>query len=820
MASRFIRFGATLLAVLMAAPAGAQLIISEFRQRGVGGDNDEFIEIHNSSPIPHTVAGGGGGYAVVASDGAVRGVIPNGVVIPGKGHYLLANPAAYSLSNYPAGPNATALADNVYFTDIPNNAGIAIFNTNVPADFTLANRLDAVGPSSEANPLYREGSGYPPITPLNINYAMVRDACGKSGSITAFGPCAAGGAYVDTDDNSTDFVFVDALGASAGAGQRLGPPGPQNLGSPVSNGGTSAQRLDTCILERLAPNRVRDPTMDPTNNNTWGTIDIRHTFTNTSAANITRLRFRIVDLTTFPAPWGTADLRSRTAPSITVTVDRPPCGSGTSDIVVSGTTLEQPPLQSNGGGFNGSLSVDAVTPITPLAPGASVDVRFLLGVQQTGNYKIGLVPEGSPSAGDGQVLMLVGCIDSCASVTSITRASANPTNASDVSFTVNFSTAVEGVDSTDFVVATTGTLAGAAVTSVTGTGSSRTVTVDTGSGDGVLRLHLIDDGSIGAVGGVPPLGGNFTSGEPYDLDRTGPSATVEQAGSQADPTGTSPVRFTVTFNESVVDFDGADVTLGGDAGATVADISSGFDWTYTVAVSGMTGPGTVTASIPAGVVSDVIGNTNAASTSTDNSVDFATVPAAPTSLSAVSGEGRATLTFVLPTDDDGTPILGYTAVCESASGTVEADGGGSPLLVTGLTNGVHYDCTVLAYNGVGAGPPSNSAAVFPQSVPLAPVILAVFEGDAQAQIHFAPPPSDGGSAILHYEVICSDGAATIDATGTDSPILVTGLVNHTTYSCVVLAHNAFGDGPPSAALSVRPPDNLLHEDGFEAVEAP
>ena len=179
MASRFMRFGATLLAALIAAPAGAQLVIGEFRQRGVAGDNDEYIEIHNRSTAPHTVAGGGGGYAVVTSDGTVRGVIPNGVVIPGKGHFLLVNPAAYSLTSYPAGPNATAIADLLYFTDIPNDAGIAIFNTNLPADFTLANRLDAVGPSTVADALYREGTGYPPLAVFNINYAMVRDACGK-----------------------------------------------------------------------------------------------------------------------------------------------------------------------------------------------------------------------------------------------------------------------------------------------------------------------------------------------------------------------------------------------------------------------------------------------------------------------------------------------------------------------------------------------------------------------------------------------------------------------------------------------------------------
>ena len=820
MAPRFLRFGAALLAVLVASPANAQLAISEFRLRGPGGASDEFIEIRNRNATDFTIAGAGSGYAVVTSDGVTRAVIPNGVVIPGHGHYLLVNSVGYSLGNHPAGPGTTATGDLAYTTDIPDNIGIALFSTSLPAAFNVVNRIDAVGSTSEANTLYREGTGYAALPAGIVNHAFVRDTCGKSGSIAAFGPCSANGEPVDTDDNATDFIFVDINATPSAAGQRIGAPGPQNLTSPAGNGGTTAQRLDTCVPLRAAPNRVRSTAMDPPSNSTWGTVDIRHTFTNTSAANLTRLRFRVVDVTTFASPGGIADLRVRSAEPITVTVDRPPCGTGTSDINVSGTTLETPPSQPNGGGFNSTLSVDAVTPATPLAPGASIDVRFLLGIQQTGNYRIGLVPEGTPSAGDGSVLMFDGCMDACVGVTSITRASANPSNASTVDFTVNFSAAVDGVDSTDFVVATTGSLVDAAVTAVTGSGTSRTISVDTGSGDGVLRLHLIDDGSIAAVGGFPPLGGNFTTGEPYSVDRTGPSVTIEQAASQPDPTDASPIRFTVTFSESVLDFDGADVIVGGDAGATTAQISNAFDSTYTIAVSGMTGPGTVTASIPAGIATDVLGNTNAASTSIDNSVAFATVPAAPTALSAVSGEGQASLTFVAPGDDGGQPILGYTARCESEAATVEIDAGGSPILVTGLGNGVDYGCTVLAYNAIGDGPPSNTAAVFPQSVPLAPTLLVLFEGDAQALLHFAPPSSDGGSAILHYQALCSDGMDTVGGAATGSPILVTGLVNHTTYSCVVIAHNAFGDSPPSAALSVRPPDNLLHEDGFEPLETP
>ena len=57
-------------ALLAAVPAEAQLIISEFRVRGPAGAQDEFIEIYNNSGADHTVAGGGIGYAIVASDGA------------------------------------------------------------------------------------------------------------------------------------------------------------------------------------------------------------------------------------------------------------------------------------------------------------------------------------------------------------------------------------------------------------------------------------------------------------------------------------------------------------------------------------------------------------------------------------------------------------------------------------------------------------------------------------------------------------------------------------------------------------------------------
>lgn len=391
-------FACTPFGVSSATPG--QLIISEFRVRGPSGANDEFIEIYNNSGADHSVAdsGAGTGYAVAASDGVARCVIPNGTVIPNRGRYLCTNSVAYSLSGYATG-NAT------YTADIPDNAGIALFNTSVAANFTLANRLDAAGSTSEANTLYKEGAGYPALTPFSINYSFVRDECGKGGSITTFGACPSGGALVDTNSNAADLYFVDTNGTSAGAGQRLGGPGPENLASPIQR---TAQfpflLLDSTVGAALPPNRVRDFTSDPVNNSTFGTIELRRRVVNSTGGNVTRLRYRVIDITTFPAPSGIADLRTRTSSLVVVSGinDAATClasnGVATTPctINVQGTTLEDPPSQPNGGAFNSTFSSGTITLGTPLANGSSINIRLLFGIQQTGSFKVFLNIEALP----------------------------------------------------------------------------------------------------------------------------------------------------------------------------------------------------------------------------------------------------------------------------------------------------------------------------------------------------------------------------------------------------------------------------------------
>jgi hypothetical protein len=65
-------------------------------------------------------------------------------------------------------------------------------------------------------------------------------------------------------------------------------------------------------------------------------------------------------------------------------------------VTVKGTTLETPPAQAMGGAFNSSMTAGTITLATPLAAGASPNLQFLLGVQQTGSFKFFINVEALP----------------------------------------------------------------------------------------------------------------------------------------------------------------------------------------------------------------------------------------------------------------------------------------------------------------------------------------------------------------------------------------------------------------------------------------
>jgi hypothetical protein len=86
----------------------------------------------------------------------------------------------------------------------------------------------------------------------------------------------------------------------------------------------------------------------------------------------------------------------------------------------------------------------------------------------------------------------------------------------------------------------------------------------------------------------------------------------------------------------------------------------------------------------------------------------AVVPGAPTSATAIAGDTQAIVSFTAPASNGGAAITGYT-VTASPADVPPVSGAGSPIVVTGLTNGQAYTFTVTATNNVGTGAASTAS---------------------------------------------------------------------------------------------------------------
>ncbi|HSL43821.1 MAG TPA: ExeM/NucH family extracellular endonuclease [Anaerolineales bacterium] len=192
--------------------------------------------------------------------------------------------------------------------------------------------------------------------------------------------------------------------------------------------------------------------------------------------------------------------------------------------------------------------------------------------------------------------------------------------------------------------------------------------------------HTFQVRAIDGAGNQDPTPASFT----WTVDTTAPSVTVNQASGQNDPTGTSPINFTVAFSEAVTGFDSSDVVLSGTAGATTA-VVTGSGTTYNVAVSSMTANGTVTASIPANAATDAAGNGNTASTSTDNTVTYNnTAPTVAVAAGGMCSASGGTLNLTLADAEGGTLTLSGTSSNTSAvpNANIVFGGSGSNRTVT------------------------------------------------------------------------------------------------------------------------------------------
>jgi FtsP/CotA-like multicopper oxidase with cupredoxin domain len=325
---------------------------------------------------------------------------------------------------------------------------------------------------------------------------------------------------------------------------------------------------------------------------------------------------------------------------------------------------------------------------------------------------------------------------------------------------------------------------------ITATGTSSPITV-TGLTNGTAYTFTVAATNAAGIGlssnpsnSVTPAA--MVPGAPTNVIATAGNAQATVSFTAPASDGGSPITgYTVTSFPA----GGVDANAGTTATThTITGLTNGTAYTFTVTATNAVGTGLAS--------------------SPSNSVTPATVPGAPTLVTAVAGNAQATVSFTAPASDGGSLITGYTVTSLPAGG-VDANAGTTATThtITGLTNGTAYTFTVTATNAVGTGPasgPSNS--VIPATVPGAPTNVIATAGNAQATVSFPAPASDGGSPITGYTVTSLPaGGVDANAGTTATTHTITGLTNGTAYTFTVTATNAVGTGPASSpSNSVTP----------------
>lgn len=284
----------------------------------------------------------------------------------------------------------------------------------------------------------------------------------------------------------------------------------------------------------------------------------------------------------------------------------------------------------------------------------------------------------------------------------------DPTSTAPINFTVVFSNPVGDFAAGDVTIG--GTAGGTKTATVTGGPTSYNVAISGMTTTGTVIV------SVGAGVATDAAGNSNTASTSTDNTVTwqpgAPTVTINQATTQADPTATSPINFTVVFSTAVTGFTGSDVVISGTAGGTKTATVTGSGPTYNVAISGMTTAGTVIATIPAGAAT-AGGVGNLASTSTDNTVTWA--PGAPTvTINQASGQADPTSTAPINfTAVFSTSVTGFTAsdvtITGTAGGTKTVTVTGGPTTYNIAVSGMTTSGTVIA--SIPANVAQNASAV-------------------------------------------------------------------------------------------------------------
>ena len=335
---------------------------------------------------------------------------------------------------------------------------------------------------------------------------------------------------------------------------------------------------------------------------------------------------------------------------------------------------------------------------------------------------------------------------------------------------------------------------------------------------------------------IPIIGSNTAPFDGYPTTCSSPAENYTSAPCSSSTTPPYAAPTIYPFSEIVPGVTGVS-TPGGSpggtdaGGSTVTITGSGFsgasavDFGSTPATSFTVNSSTsITAVSPPGTDGTVDVNVvNGGATSQTSSADHFTyspssAPDTPTGISVVPGDGNpadgAAVVSWSPSFGEGSPVTGYTVTASDT--TTPANGGqtystpdGSTTsgALSGLTDGDSYTFSVTATNAIGTS--AAGQVTLDEGAPSAPTGASATAGPASSAVSFTAPATSGdGSAISGYTVTATDTTTPANggqiATGTSSPIAVTGLTNGDSYTFAVTATNASGTSQAATSAPVTP----------------
>ena len=177
-------------------------------------------------------------------------------------------------------------------------------------------------------------------------------------------------------------------------------------------------------------------------------------------------------------------------------------------------------------------------------------------------------------------------------------------------------------------------------------------------------------------------------------------------------------------------------------------------------------------------------------------------PGPPRTVTAKSGEGRATLTWQVPVSANGGPINAYI-ITPYQNGVAKPAITVPPLprsrTILSLQNGKSYTFKVTAKNSFGKGPASAASVAVTIGVPLPPTDVHIAFGPSNSfKVSFSSV--DSTVPVTKYTATCvsSNGGVTQVKSSGATLIKFGAPTRHRTYTCTVTATNARGTSKSSA----------------------